>query len=118
MNYTLLIYLDSDEFAARTDSKKKESFWGSFLPYMKALKDAGIVVGGAGLEPPETTTTVKLRGGQPLVQDGPYADTKEQFGGFFIIDVPNLDIALEWASRYPAVAGGTIEVRPNLPPME
>ena len=118
MNYTLLIYLTPDEFAARTDPKKKETFWGNFLPYMKALKDSGVMVGGAGLQPPETTTTVQLRGGQRLVQDGPFADTKEQLGGFFIIDVPNLDVALDWAGRYPAVAGGTIEVRPTLPPIE
>jgi hypothetical protein len=78
MHYTLLIYLNSEEFDARTNPKKREAFWGSFLPYMRALKDAGVVVAGAGLQPPEATTTVKLRSGQPLVQDGPYADTKEQ----------------------------------------
>jgi hypothetical protein len=117
MNYTLLFYLSPADFAARTDPKKQQTFWGSFNPYMKALKDAGIVVAGAGLRPPETGTTVKLRDGQRMVQDGPYADTKEQLGGFFIIDVPSLDIALDWAARYPAGAVG-VEVRPNLPPME
>jgi hypothetical protein len=117
MNYTLLFYQSPDEFAARTDPKKREAFWGSFLPYMHALKDAGVVVSGAGLQPPETATIVKLRDGQRLVQDGPYADTKEQLGGFFIIDVPDLDTALDWAARYPAGPGGLVEVRPNLPPM-
>ncbi len=117
MNYTLLFYQSPDEFAARTDPKKREAFWGSFLPYMQALKDAGVVVSGAGLQPPETATIVKLRDGQRQVQDGPYADTKEQLGGFFIIDVPDLDTALDWAARYPAGPGGLVEVRPNLPPM-
>jgi hypothetical protein len=114
MNYTLLFYLSPDEFAARTDPEKKEAFWGSFLPYMKALRDAGVVVSGAGLEPPESATTVRMVEGQRLVQDGPYAATKEQLGGLFIINVPDLDTALEWAARYPAGHGGLVEVRPNL----
>jgi hypothetical protein len=115
MHYSLLFYQSPSDFAARTDPKKKEEFWASFLPYMKALKDAGIVVAGAGLQPPETATTLRLLNGQRQVQDGPYADTKEQLGGFFVIDVPDLDAALDWAARYP---GGLVEVRPNLPPME
>ncbi len=115
MNYTLLFYLSADEFSARTDPAKREAFWGSFLPYMKAAREAGIIVAGAGLEPPGTAHTVTLRDGQPLVQDGPYADTKEQLGGLFIIHVPDLDTALEWAARYPAGSGGSVEVRPNLP---
>jgi hypothetical protein len=117
VNYTLLFYLSPEEFAARTDPERKDSFWASFLPYMKALRDAGVVVGGAGLQPPETATTVQWRDGKRFVQDGPYADTKEQLGGLFIIKVPDLDTALEWAARYPAGAGGVVEVRPNLPPV-
>jgi hypothetical protein len=118
MRYTLMFYLSPSEFSARTDPKRREAFWGSFMPYMKALKDAGIVVGGAGLQPPETATTVRLRDGQRLVQDGPYGESKEQLGGFFIIDVPDLDTALDWAARYPAGPDGVVEVRPCLPPME
>ena len=116
MNYALLFYQTPDEFAARTDPKKREAFWGAFVPYMKAVKDAGIFVAGAGLEPPETATTIRLVDGERRVQDGPYADTKEQLGGFFIIDVPDLDMALEWGARFPAANGGMIEVRPNMPP--
>ncbi len=78
------------------------------------LVDAGVFVSGAGLEKPETATTVKLVGGQRQVQDGPYADTKEQLGGFFIINVPNLDAALGWAARCPVEPDDVIEVRPNL----
>jgi hypothetical protein len=118
MKYTLMFYLSPSEFAARTDPQQRDVYWGSVMPYMKAVKDAGIFVGGAGLEPPETATTLNTRDGKRLVQDGPYADTKEQLGGLFFIDVPDLDTALEWAGRYPAGNGGVVEVRPNLVPTE
>jgi len=113
-----MFYLGRDEFEARTDPAKKDAFWGAFVPYARALLNAGIVVGGAGLEPPDTATTVRYEQGQRLVQDGPFAATKEQLGGFFIIDAPDLETALTWAARYPAGAGGGVEVRRNLPGME
>jgi hypothetical protein len=115
MQYMLLFYLSPEEFAAYKDPEKYKAFLGAFMPYMIALNDAGVVVGGAGLEPPETATKVLKRQGKRLVQDGPFADTKEQLGGFFIIDVPDLDTALQWAERYPAGPGGGVEVRPVLP---
>ena len=115
MNYTLLIYQSPSQFAARADPQKREAFWAGFLPYVKALTDAGVMVASGGLQPPDTATTIRRNEEERQVQDGPYADTKEQLGGFFIIDVPDLDVALEWASRCPA--GVAIEVRPNLPSM-
>lgn len=118
MQYTLLFYLDPDEFDARSDPARKDAFWGAFAPYAKALFKAGIVVGSAGLAPPSKATTVRHEQGQRQVQDGPFALTKEQLGGFFIIDVPDLETALEWAARYPAGPGGAVEVRPNLPAPE
>lgn len=114
MQYTLIFYLGPDEFKARTDPEKKEAFWAAFLPYLKAIKEAGILVGGAGLQSPDMATTVRLRDGQRLVQDGPYSDSKEQLGGFVMIDVPDLDAALDWAARYPAGPNGLVEVRPNM----
>ena len=72
-------------------------------------------VGGAGLQPPATGTTVRLRGGARQVHDGPFADTKEQLGGYYIIEVPNLDAALEWAAKCPAAPTGSVEVRPHVP---
>jgi hypothetical protein len=114
MQYTLMFYLSPEEFSRRTDPKERDAFWGAFMPYVKAVKDAGIFKGGAGLEPPDTATTVRVRDGKRSVQDGPYADTKEQLGGFFIIDVPDLDTALKWAARYPAGPQGVVEVRPNM----
>jgi hypothetical protein len=73
-------------------------------------------VGGSGLQLPETATTLRLQKGQRQVQDGPFADTKEQLGGYFIINVPDVDTALDWAARIPAAPGSVIEVRPNLTP--
>lgn len=116
MHYTLLIYQSPDEFAARTDPARQGAFWAGFLAYYNALKEAGVVVSGAGLQTPDTATTVQFDKGQRLVQDGPYAETKEQLGGLFVIDVPNLDAALDWASRYATAPGRVIEVRPNLAP--
>jgi hypothetical protein len=115
MQYSLLFYQSPEEFAARNHPEKREVFWGSFVPYMKALEEAGIVVAGAGLQAPETATSLRPTDGAHRVQDGPFADTKEQLAGFFIIDVPDLDTALRWAARYPARPGGGVEVRPNLP---
>lgn len=114
MKYMLMFYLHSAEFDARTNPQTRDAFWGSFMPYMKAVQDAGIFAGGAGLEVPEAATTVRFMDGKRLVQDGPFADTKEQLGGFFLIDVPDLDTALEWAARYPAGPGGAVEVRPTI----
>ncbi|MDQ2839710.1 MAG: YciI family protein [Acidobacteriota bacterium] len=119
MNYTILIYETPADFAVRhsVDTKQREDYRAAWPPYSKALKDAGIFVSGAGLQAPETGTTLRFEGVQRLVQDGPYADTKEQLGGFFMIDVPDLDTALDWAARCPHRPGNAIEVRPNLPPM-
>jgi hypothetical protein len=88
---------------------------GAFVPYLRALQDAGVLVTRAGLQGPDTATTLRLEGGRRLVQDGPYAETKEQLAGIFVIDVPDLDTALEWAARCPGTA---VEVRPNVRPIE
>ena len=114
MKYTILCFESPAEFSARTDPAKRDAYWGGVELYLKALKDAGVFAGGAGLELPETATTIRYRDGQRLVQDGPFADTKEQLGGLFIIEVPNLDAALEWAARFPQQPGRIIEVRPAL----
>ena len=81
----------------------------------KALVEAGTYVGGEPLQPVASATTVRLRGGKRHVQDGPYADTKEQLGGFIILELPSLDAALAWAARCPAAATGAVEVRPLAP---
>lgn len=116
MHYTLLAYESPASFALRDDPNKNQAYVAGWTAYTKTLIDAGILVSGAGLQLPDTATTVALIDGKRQVQDGPYADTKEQLGGFYIIDVANLDTALEWAARVPAGVGSVIEVRPNIPP--
>ena len=82
MKYMLMFYLDQTEFDSRTDPKTRDAFWGSFMPYLKAVREAGILSGGAGLEPPDVATTLRIVDGKRLVQDGPFAETKEQLGDF------------------------------------
>ncbi|HXE62994.1 MAG TPA: YciI family protein [Bryobacteraceae bacterium] len=119
MNYSILIYETPSDFAVRNDPdpKKREAYWSVWPPYFQALKDAGVFVGGAGLQPPDTATTLRFDGEKRLVQDGPFADTKEQLGGFYTINVPDLDTALDWAAKCPRRPGRAYEVRPNLQPM-
>lgn len=118
MNYSILIYETAADFAARNDSDtgKREAYWAAWHAYADALKKAGVFVGGAGLKTPDTATILRYDGDRRRVQDGPYADTKEQLGGFFIVDVPDLDTAMEWAARLPRSPGRVFEVRPNLVP--
>lgn len=116
MQYMLIMREGAEDFAKREDAAAAPAYWGAWMAYSKAVTEAGIFVSGAGLQPPASATTVKLRNGKRQVQDGPYADAKEQLGGFFVIEVPSLDDALAWASRSPAAAYGSCEVRPVLPP--
>ncbi|PYN78943.1 MAG: hypothetical protein DMD96_19340 [Candidatus Rokuibacteriota bacterium] len=116
MKYTVLIYETAADFTTRADEQRKDAYWGAYRAYTKALTEAGVMVGGAGLQPPPLATTVRLKNGKRHVQDGPFAEAKEQLGGYYVIEVPDLDRALDWAARCPAAATGTVEVRPNLPP--
>jgi hypothetical protein len=111
MQFALLIYESPEAFATRN----KDSYVGAWRAYHKALVEAGIFVGGDPLQLPETGTTVRLKEGKRSVQDGPYADTKEQLGGFTILELPSLDAALDWAARCPAASYGAVEVRPLVP---
>src|SRR4051794_23728229 len=114
MKYLIMTYESADAFEART-RKDQGAYWGAWRAYADALRHARVMDGGKGLEPPSTGTTVRLRDGERIVQDGPYADTKEQLGGYFVLDVPDLDAALDWAARCPAATDGVVEVRPVLP---
>lgn len=108
MKYAILVYETEQDFANR------EMHMPAYSAYSQALTEAGVMAGGAGLHPPHTGTTIRLHDGQRKVQDGPYADTKEQIGGFFLIEVPDLDTALDWAARCPAASNCAVEVRPLL----
>lgn len=116
MNYAILIHESESDQAAREDPARAGDYWAAYHAYAKALAESGVMRGGAGLTPPRDATTVRVRGGQRQVLDGPYADTKERLGGFFLIEVADLDKALEWAARCPAAARGSVEVRPTLSP--
>ena len=111
MQYMIMNYVPQTSFAdkAGADNDPDGPAWGA---YTKALIDAGVMRGGNALQPIHTATTVRLRDGKRQVQDGPFAESKEQLGGYFIIEVPNLDVALEWAAQNPAATRGAVEVRP------
>jgi hypothetical protein len=113
MQYLIMAYESASAFEART-GEDNAAYWGAWKAYADALRSADVLAGGRGLESPATGTTLRLRSGERTVQDGPYAETKEQLGGFFIIDVPDLETALDWAVRCPAVGDGAVEVRPLL----
>jgi hypothetical protein len=83
-----------------------------WMEYTQALADAGVLVAGNALQPAETATTVRVRGGETVISDGPFADTKELLAGYFLIDVPDLDAALAWSARMPDIERNAVEVRP------
>ncbi len=116
MQFMLIFNESTENVAERDNPDKAQAYWAAWGAYVGALNQSGLVVSGAGLQPPHTATHIQVRDGKRHIHDGPYADTKEHLGGFFIIDVPSLDEALEWASRSPNVYAGTTEVRPVLPP--
>jgi hypothetical protein len=108
MRYALLIYAKPGSHEALPDDER-EAVSGEYF----ALSGDERCVGGDQLQPVETATTVQVQGGRTLTTDGPFADTKEVFGGYFVFDVANLDEALELAARIPAARlGGKVEVRP------
>jgi hypothetical protein len=117
MHYMLIFNETHETFAKREVPAEANAYWGAWNAYIGALRQSGLMVSGNGLQPPHTGTRVRVRDGVREVEDGPFADTKEQLGGYFIIDAPDLDTALEWAARSPAASFGSVEVRPVLPPM-
>jgi hypothetical protein len=111
MQYLLMIH--SDEKAMQAASKDQiQNTLSAYGAYTKAMKEAGVYVGGERLHPSSTGTVVRVNNGKTSVLNGPYAEIKEQLGGYYLIDVPNLDAAIAWAARCPGAAYGTMEVRP------
>lgn len=113
MQYLMILSLAPDAWAGPDAPQPEE--WNA---YTQALVEAGIMVTGAGLQGVETATTVRMRSGERLLTDGPFADTKEHLIGIYVIDVPDLDTALEWAAKVPNVRTGSVEVRPVMPDAE
>jgi hypothetical protein len=112
MKYALLVHVNKETADQFKDASAKAAAAAAGRAYGEALRAAGIFIAGAGLESPQTATMVSVRDGKRQVHDGPYAETKEYLGGFVIIEVPDLDAALEWAARNPAAADAFVEVRP------
>jgi hypothetical protein len=111
MQYMLLIYGAEAAEQTLTESQAAEMM-GAYRAYTEALRKAGVLVGGERLKPVSAATTVRVKGGKTEVLNGPYADTREQLGGYYLIDAPDLDAALSWAARCPGASHGTMEVRP------
>ena len=107
--YMLLIYGPADGGPSPEEMQAELPKW---YEYTQALQDAGVMVAGDALQPTETATTVRVRNDETLVADGPFAETKEALGGYYILDVPDLDEALKWAAKMPNIAYGSVEVRP------
>jgi hypothetical protein len=116
VKYAIIVYESPAEIAKRDDPTLAPGYWAAYHAYSQTLIHAGVACGGTGLQPPATSTTIRIRGTERHVHDGPFADTKEQLGGIFLIDVPDLDIALKWAARCPSASTGSVEVRPVLLP--
>lgn len=111
MRYICLIYTSESEDAKMTEAEQQANM-GAYWAFTEAVNSAGVNTGGDALMPTSTATTVRVRDGKTMTTDGPFAETKEQLGGFYILDCPNLDEAIEWAAKIPGAAHGSIEVRP------
>ena len=111
MQYLLMAYLRENEWPTMT-KEQQERGMAAYAAYGEALKKAGALEGSNRLRPTSGATTVRVADGKSQVLDGPYAETKEQLAGYFLIDAPDLDNAIHWASRCPAASHGIVEVRP------
>ncbi len=111
MKYMLMIYA-SEAAVMNAGKAEHDQRLAAYGAYLEAMKKAGILLGSDRLRPTSSASTVRVIDGKTKVLDGPYAESKEQLGGYFLIDVPDLDAALSWAARCPGASHGTIEVRP------
>jgi hypothetical protein len=111
VQYVLLIYSDPAAMAEMSEADRN-AFMGEYFAYTEGLRQAGVFVGGEPLESTDTATTVRQRDGKQLVTDGPFAETREVLGGFYLLECDSLDAALEHAGRCPGARIGSIEVRP------
>ena len=111
MQYMLLIY-DNEKMWPAMNEKERNALMGEYFAFTEEVKKSGKLVGGDALQATNTATTVRVREGKRLTTDGPFAETKEQLGGYYIVDAKDLDEALAWAAKIPGARFGSIEVRP------
>jgi hypothetical protein len=111
MRYMLSIYVDESSFADATP-EDRERMSNAYADFTDEIDKAGVLRGGDGLQPSPTATTVRVREGELLLTDGPFAETREQLGGFYLLECADLDEAIGWAGRIPGAHSGAVEVRP------
>jgi hypothetical protein len=111
MQYLLLLFSDANVFAKMTPAQQQQGM-AAYQAYTEALKGERAFLGANRLQPASTATTVRVADGKSRVLDGPYAESKEQLGGYYLIEAPDLDAAIAWAARCPGASHGTVEVRP------
>jgi hypothetical protein len=114
MQYLLLIYRKETDWSTRPESERNQIFQ-DYMSFAQSISASRNYVGGEALQPVATATTVRVKDGKTLTTDGPFAETKEQLGGYFLIEAKNLDEAIAIAARIPDAKGGSIEVRPIMP---
>jgi hypothetical protein len=113
MQYMLLIYTDESRWQGLSE-EERGPIMQQWMAYTDALRDSGALLAGDALQPTSTATTIHLKEGGTLTTDGPFAETKEQLGGYYLIEVDSIDEAIEWASRMPVAPGRKVEVRPTM----
>jgi hypothetical protein len=114
MKYLLLLYGDENQWSTMSEADQGVVF-GEYMDYTNAIHKSGNYLGGEALQPTATATTVRVEGGKTLTTDGPFAETREQLGGFYFVEAKDLDEAIALAARIPAARTGRVEVRPILP---
>jgi hypothetical protein len=111
MQYIMMLYAEEAGWSKMTQTEQQQAM-AAYSAFTEALKKAGVYADRNRLQPTSTATTVRMANGKSQVLNGPYADSKEQLGGYYVIDVPDLDAAISWAARCPAASHGIVEVRP------
>jgi hypothetical protein len=111
MQYLLMLYSSENGWNSMPPAEQEQGA-AAYRAYSEALKTAGVLAGSNRLQPTAAATTVRIENGKSRVLNGPFADSKEQLGGYYLINVPDLDSALSWAARCPGASHGTVEVRP------
>ena len=111
MRFLLLIY-DDESGSEDATPEQFAAMLAEYEAYDRAVQEAGVFVSGEGLQPSSTATTVKVRDGETIVTDGPFAETREQLGGYYLLECADLDEAVGWAGRIPGAQWGAVEVRP------
>src|SRR5215210_7717278 len=111
MKYLCTIYGDESHWGDVTPEQSAEVM-AAYTAFSEEAANAGVMLGGEGLEPTSSATTIRVRDGERVLSDGPFAETKEQLGGFYLLECGSLDEAIEWAAKIPGAASGSVEVRP------